>query len=184
MYKKLLSLFLCLISIIFANNPALAIEKNQTNIDRYKPELTSFMNISENSEPIYLARERKTREDGSSGAGQMSLSWIGSIFITGLGQILLGEVWRGLAFMAVLIIGATIMGFTLYTYSEKAFWWTTYGIIIQLASAVDAFFVAKYKSENSEEEARLLNEKIAQIETTLKKVSISNSQLNYNIVSF
>jgi TM2 domain-containing membrane protein YozV len=169
MYKKLLSLFLCLISIIFVNNPALAIEKNQTNIDNYKPELTSFMNVSENSEPIYLARERKTREDGSTGTGQMSPAWIGSIFIVGLGQMLLGDVGRGVLFL----IG-TAVGYALFVLP---------GLILHIWCIIDAYNMAKAQAEG-DEEARLLNERIAQVEKVLNRVSASNAKLNYSLASF
>lgn len=179
MIRKLLSLFLCLITVLFIHNPAMAIEKNQTMIDSYKPELSSYINISEKSEPIYLARERRTNDR----VGEMSWAWIGSIFITGLGQILLGEVLRGSVFLAVSIIGLTILGFRLSTYDQKGFWMPVYAALIQIISAVDAYFVAKYQAEH-QEEARLLNEKLAEIEKSLDKLSIENNRLNYSLVSF
>ncbi|MFN8576097.1 MAG: hypothetical protein U0354_04510 [Candidatus Sericytochromatia bacterium] len=179
MFKKLLSLFLCFISILFINNPAMAIEKNQTIIDNYKPELTSFMNISsESSEPVYLARERRTKD---SGTGEMSWAWIGSIFITGLGQILLGEVLRGLGFLAAVILGGVLIGVVGGSSNPLI---ATYALVMQIWSVFDAYNIAKRQAEGSDEEARLLNEKLAQIEKALDKLSIQNNKLSYNLASF
>jgi len=180
MSKKLLTLFLCLISIIFMNNPAMAIEKSQTIIiDNYKPELTSFINISEGSEPIYLARERKTRD---SEPKEISWSWVGSIFITGLGQILLGEVIKGLLFIAGAIIGVVIIGFTFSYLSPPIA--TIYAFAIQIWSVFDAYAIAKKQAEGNDEEARLLTEKLAQLEKTFNKFSVENSRLNYSLATF
>ncbi|MFN8576096.1 MAG: hypothetical protein U0354_04505 [Candidatus Sericytochromatia bacterium] len=167
MFKKLLSLFLCLISVLFINNPAMAIEKNQTVIDNYKPEFTSYMNISsDNSEPIYLARERRTKDGGT---GQMSGAWIASIFISGLGQMLLGNVGTGILFLL-----GTMVGYALFIIP---------GLILHIWSIIDAYNLAKKQAEG-EEEARLLEEQIAKVESVLEKFSTSNAKLNYSLVNF
>ncbi|MFN8576000.1 MAG: hypothetical protein U0354_04015 [Candidatus Sericytochromatia bacterium] len=179
MFKKLLSLLLCLITILFINNPAMAIERNQTIIDSYKPELTSFINVSsESSEPIYLARERRAKD---SGTGEMSWAWIGSIFVTGLGQILLGEVLRGLAFLGVVILGVIVIGFTMG--STGAVIAPLYALVFQIWSIFDAYGIAKRQAEG-DEEARLLNEKLAQIEKVLNRISIENNKLSYSLANF
>lgn len=178
MHKKLLSLFLCLITVLFVNNPAFAIEKNHTIIDNYKPELSSFINVSEGTEPIYLARER-TR---SSGSNEMSWLWIGSLFMTGLGQILLGEVWRGLGFMALVIGGIIVIGFTMGYFGPSI--GTLYALIIQIWSTVDAYNIAWRKAYGDDEEARLIQEQLAKLEESLNKFSVSNNQLKYSLASF
>lgn len=162
------------------NNPAMAIEKGQTIIiDNYKPELTSFINISEGSEPIYLARERKTRD---SEPKEISWSWIGSIFITGLGQILLGEVTRGLLFIISAIVGSVIIGFVFSYFSAPII--TIYAFAIQIWSIFDAYGIAKKQAEGNDEEARVLTEKLVQLEKALNKLSVENNRLNYSLATF
>jgi hypothetical protein len=48
--------------------------------------------------------------------GEKSMLWIASIFITGLGQILMGDVWRGLKFLLLevgLVVASIILGIVL-----------------------------------------------------------------------
>lgn len=170
MYQKTLSLFLCLISILFITNPAMAITKNSEIvnkvdiIEKYNLDFSSYMNVSENSEPIYLVRERSSRN-----SGEMSLAWIGSIFLSGLGQMLLGEVGRGILFLL-----GTAVGYALFILP---------GLALHIWSIFDAYNLAKEKAEG-DEEARILEERIAKVTKELDKVSVGQAVIKYNLASF
>lgn len=170
MYQKTLSLFLCLISILFISNPAMAITKNSEIvnkvdiIEKYNLDFSSYMNVSENSEPIYLVRERSSRS-----SGEMSLAWIGSIFLSGLGQMLLGEVGRGILFLL-----GTAVGYALFVLP---------GLALHIWSIFDAYNLAKEKAEG-DEEARILQERIAKVTKELDKVSVGQAVIKYNLASF
>ena len=186
MYQKILTVFLSFLGILLINNPAIAInqeakvQRKIINLDNYNISLNNFVNVSQNSEPIYLARERRTRD---SITGEFSWAWIGSIFLPGLGQILLGEVWRGLLFFGVSLAGIIIILFNVNQYSDKALYSVIYGLLIQLLSTIDAYFLAKGKAEGNEE-ARILNEKIAKFEEAFSNISIKDNNLNYNLAKF
>lgn len=170
MYQKTLSLFLCLITVLFVNNPAMALTKNSEIvnkvdiIEKYNVEFSSYMNISQNSEPIFLVRERSSRS-----SEEMSIAWIGSIFLSGLGQMLLGEVGRGILFLL-----GTYVGYLLFVLP---------GLALHIWSIFDAYNLAKEKAEG-DEEARVLQERMAKIYKELDKVSVGQAAIKYNLASF
>lgn len=171
MYQKILSLFLCLISVFFVNNPAMALTQNSdivnkiNVIEKYNVDFSSYMNVSENSEPIFLVRERSSRN-----SGEMSIAWIGSIFLAGLGQMLLGEVGRGILFML-----GTVAGYALFVLP---------GLALHIWSIFDAYNLAKEKAEGNDEEARVLKERIARVAKELDKVSIGHATIKYDLANF
>lgn len=177
MYKKLLSIFLCLLSVLFINNPAFAIEKSKTVIiDNYKPELSSFINISESNEPIYIVRERTIRNTSN----EMSWAWIGSIFMPGLGQILLGDITRGLIFIAITGISiyiSTAFNLVLFLLGIPVI------LTIYIWSIVDAYILAADKAKNGYE-TKNIEKQLADLENSINKISIENNQLKYSLVNF
>ena len=170
MYKQLVAAFLCFLSVLMINNPAMAINQESkiqnklVTLDNYNISLNNFVNISQSSEPIYLVRERKSRE-----TTEMSGAWIASIFISGLGQMLLGDVGRGVLFLL-----GTAVGYALFFLP---------GLVVHIWCVFDAYNMAKKKAEG-DDEARVLEERISKLIDSFDKITTNKASIQYNLVSF
>jgi hypothetical protein len=122
------------------------------------------------------------------------IAWIASIFIMGLGQILMGDVMKGLSFYFIDII-VFILGIIIFFISPKAasgipyYWFYTIILVsvtwiaVYIWNIYDAYHMSRELNEENKE-LSLLNEKLSKIMKITNKINISGNEINYQVFSF
>lgn len=100
MLKKFLVVVVAMLTVFLGQSQSWAAV---ANADKVNQEITIQNNMLVADEaPAMLAAKRM------GGGGAESMMWIASIFISGLGQILMGDLWRGLKF-TLFVFGVPIV---------------------------------------------------------------------------
>lgn len=103
MLKKLLIIFITFITIFLPQSQAWATVNNSEKIIKeinISIDKSTFLAIDDS--PALIARRERQKETNTN-----SIAWFSSIFIAGLGQILMGDFWRGFKF-TLLVYGLAI----------------------------------------------------------------------------
>ena len=109
MLKKFLVVVVAMLTVFLGQSQSWAAV---ANADKVNQEITIQNNMLVADEaPAMLAAKRM------GGGGAESMMWIASIFISGLGQILMGDLWRGLKF-------------TLFVFGVPIVWGIIAGILV------------------------------------------------------
>ena len=109
MLKKFLVVVVAMLTVFLGQSQSWAAV---ANADKVNQEITIQNNFLVADEaPAMLAAKRM------GGGGAESMMWIASIFISGLGQILMGDLWRGLKF-------------TLFVFGVPIVWGIIAGILV------------------------------------------------------
>lgn len=103
MLKKLLIVLITFITIFLPQSQAWATVNNSEKIIKeinISIDKSTFLAIDDS--PALIARRERQKETNTN-----SIAWFSSIFIAGLGQILMGDFWRGFKF-TLLVYGLAI----------------------------------------------------------------------------
>ena len=108
MIKKLLVTLIAFVTVFFTQSQVWAAANHaETTTQAINVAIDKSTFLASDEAPAMMA---KRMGDG----GGNSMMWIASIFIAGLGQILMGDLWRGLKF-TLLVYGIGIIGAVLGT---------------------------------------------------------------------
>lgn len=107
MIKKLLVTLIAFVTVFFTQSQVWAAATTaQTTTQAMNIAIDKSTFLASDEAPAMIA---KRMGDG----GASSMMWIASIFITGLGQILMGDLWRGLKFTllgyGIIILGSVLL---------------------------------------------------------------------------
>ncbi len=99
MIKKLLVTLIAFVTVFFTQSQVWAAANHaETTTQAINVAIDKSTFLASDEAPAMIA---KRMGDG----GANSMMWIASIFVTGLGQILMGDLWRGLKFIFI-VVGA------------------------------------------------------------------------------
>jgi archaellum component FlaF (FlaF/FlaG flagellin family) len=189
MYKKFLIILFSAIILFISDGNVWAAAKNVNGkIDEKYTLINKDFFI--NNDTVKLS----TSETSSSN----NMAWIGSIFIMGLGQIIMGDILRGLSFylidIAIFFLGIII----LITFSPKGSSGFPYGwglniplisiligwIIVYIWNIFDAYHMSQKLNEEPNNELSLLSEKLSNMMKITNKINVSNNAINFQCFSF
>jgi ABC-type sugar transport system permease subunit len=182
MIKRLLIVFVAFVTLFLTQSQVWAAATDTSKSDEViVVDKTAFFN---QDSPAMIAKKM------GSGGMDNSILWIASIFIAGLGQILMGDMWRGLRFTLIVygipiilgIIGGVIAAGAVANPGGAAGLlgiWSLVGIVGWIVSVVfyvlniiDAYNMSKEESGMS----KLNSEELAKLQQDIQKATeIANS---------
>jgi len=196
MIRKFLSVFIALFVVFVTQSQVFAatkqIDETQKTILTYTMNNTQTVLDEEVQAPYQLA-ETKTNADMS------EYIWIASIFVAGLGQILMGDVSGGLWWMFKVYLLPTIIvivaSFLLMSSSNNSSGYSTYStpsfvtliggivcIVFYIMNILDAYNMSQDKLS-----AIQIQEKLAELQNMQKfaeNVSLRDGNISYKVLAF
>ncbi|MEK7431589.1 MAG: hypothetical protein AABZ74_00535, partial [Cyanobacteriota bacterium] len=144
--------------------------KNQENIYSIKQENI----LSKDFQPFMIA------ENSSVKVIKPEMGWVGSIFVTGLGQMIMGDVMRGLKFWLFGILGAFLFNIIIKNSGASAS--LSWGLV-HIWSIIDAYQMAE---ERAVSKAQLFSNrtKIEEFAKTLDKISVLDDKVQFKVIDF
>lgn len=193
MLKKLFSLMIAFLMLFTLQSQSFAAVNQAEKVEQsIQIEKDQFF---EQSLPYEMARRERSRDnDSESTYGNPSLAglWWLSIFITGLGQVVMGDFWRGLSFYGWAIVAGIIL-YAISPYSASSMF-STVAFIIAIWNIIDAYMMSVEITEGRDEDAFLnnydstkmakLDEKLAELEALSKKINMSGSNVSFKALAF
>ncbi|MFN8671734.1 MAG: hypothetical protein U0457_06560 [Candidatus Sericytochromatia bacterium] len=178
--RKKLIIAMSIITTLAINTPVFALEKEVSSINNVIEKTSNIYTL--NSENILISdlQPFMIAENQSVKVITPEIGWVGSIFITGLGQIIMGDFWRGAKFWGFIIIGAVALSLITGNGSLSG---SVAGVIGHIWSIIDAYQMAE---DRAIEKAKLLsnNKKLEELAKTLDKFSVSNNKIQFNLAKF
>lgn len=191
MLNKIFSLIIALLMLFtFQSQTFAAVNQAEKVEQSIQIEKDQFF---EQSLPYEMARRERSRDnDSESTYGNPSLAglWWLSIFITGLGQLVMGDFWRGLSFYGWAIL-ATIIAYAINPYSSSVV--STLLFIIAIWNVIDAYMMSVEITEGRDQDSFLnnsnskmakLEERLAELEKISKNINMSGSNVSFKALAF
>lgn len=192
MLKKLFSLVIAFLMLFTLQSQSFAAVNQAEKVEQsIQIEKDQFF---EQSLPYEMARRERSRDndDSESTYGNPSLAglWWLSIFITGLGQLVMGDFWRGLSFYGWAIL-ATIIAYAINPYSSSVV--STLIFIIAIWNVIDAYMMSVEITEgrdqdsflnNSDSKMAKLEERLKELEKISKNINMSGSNFSFKALAF
>ena len=197
MIRKFLSVFIALFVVFVTQSQVFAatkqIDETQKNIANYTYTISTQTVLDEEVQAPYQLAETKTNADMS------EYIWIASIFVAGLGQILMGDVSGGLWWMFKVYLLPTIIvivaSFLLMSSSNNSSGYSTYStpsfvtliggivcIVFYIMNILDAYNMSQDKLS-----AIQIQEKLAELQNMQKfaeNVSLRDGNISYKVLAF
>lgn len=187
--KSFLVVLIAFLTLFMGSSPSWASIKEA---DKLNQSITIEKNNFFNQEsPFEIARrERGSDTSSNSSYGNAGLWWT-SIIIIGLGQVIMGDLWRGLKFWGIAILGS-ILAFAILgnSYSGSILAGTLTSLIstiVYVWSIVDAYQMSQEIQEASnisKDKMANLEKQIAELEENLSKISIGNNGIAFKALAF
>lgn len=192
MLNKIFSLIIALLMLFtFQSQTFAAVNQAEKVEQSIQIEKNQFF---EQSLPYEMAKRERSRDndDSESTYGNPSLAglWWLSIFITGLGQLVMGDFWRGLSFYGWAIL-ATIIAYAINPYSSSVV--STLIFIIAIWNVIDAYMMSVEITEgrdqdsflnNSDSKMAKLEERLKELEKISKNINMSGSNFSFKALAF
>jgi hypothetical protein len=192
MLNKIFSLIIALLMLFtFQSQTFAAVNQAEKVEQSIQIEKDQFF---EQSLPYEMAKRERSRDndDSESTYGNPSLAglWWLSIFITGLGQLVMGDFWRGLSFYGWAIL-ATIIAYAINPYSSSVV--STLIFIIAIWNVIDAYMMSVEITEgrdqdsflnNSDSKMAKLEERLKELEKISKNINMSGSNFSFKALAF
>lgn len=198
MIKRLLVTLIAFVTVFFTQSQVWAAANNaEQTTQAINVSIDKSTFLASDDAPAMMA---KRMGDG----GANSMLWIASIFITGLGQILMGDVWRGLRF-AILAYGIIILGSILLPIIVGSLAgtgnagligiagiiglvaWVAY-LVVHVWNIIDAYNMSQEQSGmsklNDQEMAKLEQEMKAAVEVANRIKVSNNGAVSFNAFAF
>lgn len=192
MLKKLFSLMIAFLMLFTLQSQTFAAVNQAEKVEQsIQIEKNQFF---EQSLPYEMARRERSRDnDSESTYGNPSLAglWWLSIFITGLGQVVMGDFWRGLSFYGWAIVAGIII-YAISPYSASSMF-STVAFVIAIWNIIDAYMMSVEITEgrdqdsflnNSDTKMAQLEERLAELETISKNINMSGSNVSFKALAF
>lgn len=169
--KNLLIVILSFITVFISNSRAYAFENEAKKQEIFYLQQQEKI-INTDLQPFMIA------DNSTSRANVPQIAWIGSIFIMGLGQLLLGDLGRGFSFWLWFILGSIVLVFTIVGVVLIPL----YFVILHVWSIIDAYNMA---NDLTFTRVKLSdNKKIKEALNILEKFSIADNSLKFQAISF
>lgn len=181
--KITITVFICLILVFITPDNAFAeVKKLDVQLDNQ----ILKMNINQNSENTFAVR-RNLEESGVSINSSNDSTWMLSILLPGIGQLLMGDISGGIIFIIIhlILIPATLFLFDIskpvgdnfgVILLPVAFISGLSLIIVYVCNIAEAYFFSQKQSTETEY--------IQIIKNISEKTRISGRDINFNVLSF
>lgn len=193
MLKKLFSLVLACLMLFTLQSQTFAAVKDAEKVDRIiQLEKHQFFDQSLSYELARRDRSRDNEEESKYGNPSLAGLWWLSIFIMGLGQLVMGDFWRALSFYGWLFIGAVVVFAIAGTGSNGNSLAYLWGLIIAIWSIIDAYNMSVEITRGYDDEDAYLDstrmarleKKLQEIELFASKVNVSGSNISFKALAF
>ena len=181
--KSFLVVLIAFLTLFMGSSPSWASIKEA---DKLNQSITIEKNNFFNQEsPFEIARrERGSDTSSNSSYGNAGLWWT-SIIIIGLGQVIMGDLWRGLKFWGIAILVA-ILAVSMGGPTGSAIT-SLLSLLVYIWSIVDAYQMSQEIQEASnisKDKMANLEKQIAELEKNLSKLSMGNNGIAFKALAF
>lgn len=179
MLKKFFIVLVTMLSVFLTQSQVwAAVQQSDKVVENLNIQIdkSTFM-VSDEAPAIIARRDRSSVSHTPSGL------WIVSIFILGLGQILMGDALRGLKFWLFALLGGLILGIIFYPLASLAI------LIVYIWNIVDAYNMSQEQAFDEDSKAIDKDKAMALLYDKIEKLSekVKNSDNGYvslNALSF